>query len=66
MLLDINRLDSSVGRATGFHSQGCEFKPHQGQNFFSFFSLFFIYNMKSKKCSKKFKSRKIKKILPYP
>ena len=32
MLLDINRLDSSVGRAIGFHSQGCEFKPHQGQN----------------------------------
>ena len=62
MLLDINRLDSSVGRATGFHSQGCEFKPHQGQNFF----LIYMYNMKSKKLSNKFISRKIKKFLPYP
>ena len=49
MLLDINRLDSSVGRATDFHSQGCEFKPHQGQNFFNFF--LYMYNMKSKKLS---------------
>ena len=39
MLLDINRLDSSVRRAIGFHSQGCEFKPHQGQKWF----IFFIY-----------------------
>ena len=62
MLLDINRHD--VDRAIGSDSQGCVFKPHQGQNFFFFF--FFIHNMKSKKCSKKFKSRKIKKILPYP
>jgi hypothetical protein len=63
MLLDINRHDGSVDRAVGSDSQGCVFKPHQGQNLFFFF---FIYNMKSKKCSKKFKSRKIKKILPYP
>ena len=34
MVPDINRHDGSVGRATGFHSQGCKFKPHQGQNFF--------------------------------
>ena len=63
MLLDINRHDGSVDRAVGSDSQGCVFKPHQGQNLFFFF---LIYNMKSKKCSKKLKSRKIKKILPYP
>ena len=63
MLLDINRHDGSVDRAVGSDSQGCVFKPHQGQNLFFFF---FIYNMKSKKCSKKFKSRKIKRILLYP
>ena len=35
MLLYINtRLDSSVGRATGSHPQGCGFKPHWGQNVF--------------------------------
>ena len=62
MLLDINRHDGSVDRAIGSDSQGCVFKPHQGQIFF----FLIIYNMKSKKCSKKFKSRKIKKILPYP
>ena len=60
MLLDINRHDGSVDRAIGSDSQGCVFKPHQGQNLF----FFFLYNMKSKKCSKKFKSRKIKNILP--
>ena len=52
MLLDINRHDGSVDRAVGSDSQGCVFKPHQGQNLFFFF---FIYNMKSKKCSKKLK-----------
>ena len=57
MVTDINRHD----RATGFNSQGCEFKPRQGQKF-----LFFIYNMKSKKLAKKFISREIKKFLPYP
>ena len=66
MVTEINRHDGSVDRAIGSDTQGCVFKPHQGQNFFLFFFLFFIYNMKSKKCSKKFKSRKIKKILPYP
>ena len=34
MLFNINSLDSSVGRATGFHPQGCGFKPHRGQNVF--------------------------------
>ena len=60
MLLVINRHDNSVGRATGFHSQGCEFKPHQGQKWF----IIFMYNMKSKKLSNKFISRKIKKFRP--
>ena len=46
MLLDINRHDGSVDRAVGSDTQGCVFKPHQGQNFFSFF-LFIIWNRKS-------------------
>ena len=50
MLLDINRLDSSVRRAIGFHSQGCEFKPHQRQKYFYFFLfLFFIYIIRNRK-----------------
>ena len=42
MLLDINRHDGSVDRAIGSDSQGCVFKPHQGQNFFLFFLIFYI------------------------
>ena len=34
MLYNINSLDSSVGRATGSHPQGCGFKPRWGQNVF--------------------------------
>ena len=39
MLLDINRHDGSVDRAVGSDSQGCVFKPHQGQNFFLFYEI---------------------------
>ena len=46
MLLDINRHDGSVDRAVGSDSQGCVFKPHQGQNLFFFF-LYIIWNRKS-------------------
>ena len=60
MLFDINSLDSSVGRATGFHSQGCGLKPRQGQKCF-----FYVYNVKSKKLSKKFILRAVKKFLLY-
>ena len=67
MLFNINSLDSSVGRATGFQPQCCGFKPHQGQKWLIYFYLFFyIYDMKSKKLTKKFISRAIKKFLPYP
>ena len=46
MVLDINWHDGSVDRPTGFKSLGCEFNPHQGQNFFLFF-LYIIWNRKS-------------------
>ena len=62
METDINRHDGSVDRATGFNSQGCEFNPHQGQNFYFLFYIY-MHNMKSKKLSNKFISRKIKFIL---
>ena len=34
MVIDINRHDGSIDRATSFNSLGCEFNHHQGQNFF--------------------------------
>ena len=46
METDINRHDGSVDRAVGSDSQGCVFKPHQGQNLFFFF-LYIIWNRKS-------------------
>ena len=44
MVLDINWHDGSVDRPTGFKSLGCEFNPHQGQNFFF---IYIIWNRKS-------------------
>ena len=40
MLYNINSRDSSVGRATRSHPQGCGFKPHWGQNYFSIIEKF--------------------------
>ena len=42
MLHNINSLDSSVGRATGSHPQGCVFKPRWGQNYFLLIENFSI------------------------
>ena len=66
MVPDITSSDSSVDRATGFYTQGCEFKPCKEQIFYLILFLFSIYNMKPKKLSKKFISREIKNFLPYP
>ena len=42
MLHNINSLDSSVGRATGFYHQGCGFKPRRAQKHF-FIEKFAFY-----------------------
>ena len=66
MLLDINRHDGSVDRAIGSDSQGCVFKPHQGQNFFIFFYLFLYIIWNRKSALRSLNQEKSKKILPYP
>ena len=68
MLHNIKSLDSSVGRATVFHPQGCGFKPHWGQNYFSNFlkpmqkkvSLTFTYLISGNKYMKLIRNTQVR------
>ena len=57
---NIKVLDRSVRRASDFHPQGCEFKPHWGQNFI----FLIICNKQILKLSKRFPILFMEKILP--